>query len=101
MREGLAEVPWGQQTELDGSSAKPVTLIEALADIYEVVIVLSGRIDRSSALSMFTGIECRLVFVAGADTNEVDVADARIQAERLGYDPAQLVAAPDREAQVA
>jgi hypothetical protein len=94
-------VPWGQQTELDGSSAKPVTLIEALADIYEVVIVLSGRIDRSSALSMFTGIECRLVFVAGADTNEVDVADARIQAERLGYDPAQLVAAPDREAQVA
>jgi len=101
MREGLAEVPWGQERELDSSSAKPVTLVEALADIYEVVIVLSGRIDRSSALSMFTGIECRLVLVAGADTNEVDVAEARSQAERLGYDPAQLVAAPDREAQVA
>jgi hypothetical protein len=101
MREGLAEVPWGQEAALDRNSAKPVTLVEALADIYEVVIVLSGRIGRSSTLSMFAGIECRLVLVAGADTNEDDVAEARIEAERLGYEPAQLVSAPDREAQVA
>jgi uncharacterized protein involved in exopolysaccharide biosynthesis len=101
MREGLAEVPWGQEPMLDQTSSKPVTLVEALADIYEVVIVLSGRIDARSSLSMFAGIECRPVLVAGDDTSYDDVVAARAEAERLGYGVAQLVAAPGREAQVA
>jgi uncharacterized protein involved in exopolysaccharide biosynthesis len=102
MREGLAEVPWGQQPALDRNSTKPVTLVEALADIYEVVIVLAGgHAGEASALSMFAGIECRLVLVAGSDTGEQDVRAARAEAERLGYAPAHLVAAPRREAQVA
>jgi hypothetical protein len=101
MREGLAEVPWGQEPTLDQTSSKPVTLVEALADIYEVVIVLSGRIDARSSLSMFAGIECRPVLVAGDDTSYDDVVAARAEAERLGYGVAQLVAAPGREAQLA
>jgi hypothetical protein len=101
MREGLAEVPWGQEPALDHDSTKPVTLVEALADIYEVVIVLAGPAGKASALSMFAGIGCRLVFVAGDDTGEADVIEARAEADRLGYAPAQLVAAPGREAQVA
>jgi polysaccharide biosynthesis transport protein len=34
VRDGLAEVPWGHLSTLERRSTRPVTLIEALADIY-------------------------------------------------------------------
>src|SRR5207344_2073690 len=45
-RDGLAEVPWGQQQSLDRESAKPLTLLEALTDIYEAVVVMTGLVGR-------------------------------------------------------
>ena len=63
VREGLAEVPWGHLATLERRSMRPITLIEALSDIYEVVLVTTGRIGMTSALPLFAGVPCRLVRV--------------------------------------
>jgi len=70
-----AEVAWGQGATLDRDSAKPLTLVEALGDLYEVVVVLTGRLDRRSTLAGFLALNGRVVLVAGPDA-DMDVAAA-------------------------
>ena len=55
VRSGLAEVPWGQLAALDRRSMRPLTLLEALADIYELVVVATGRVGMNSTLPLFAG----------------------------------------------
>lgn len=92
--EGLATVPWGHRDSLERRSMKPVTLIEALTDIYEVVIVQTGRIGVSSTLPVFAGIDCRLVMVAGEQPDREAVQSALAEAATLGYEVGQMVSAP-------
>ena len=93
--EGLATVPWGQQPALERRSMKPITLIEALTDIYEVVIVSTGRIGVTSALPMFSGVSGRLVVVSGQAYPDRSAVQATLaEAASLGYEVGQLVAAP-------
>ena len=100
-REGLDEVPWGHLPVLDRRSTKPLTLVDALTDIYEVVVVLTGRVGMASALPVFAGIDCRLVLVAGdsSDVERIEAAEADVRA--LGYDLVQVIAAPALHAEVA
>ncbi len=92
--EGLAAVPWGHRDTLERRSMKPVTLIEALTDIYEVVIVQTGRIGVTSTLPVFSGIDCRLVMVAGEQPDRNAVQSALAEAATLGYEVGQMVSAP-------
>jgi uncharacterized protein involved in exopolysaccharide biosynthesis len=92
--EGLAAVPWGHQDAIDRRSMKPVTLIEALTDIYEVVIVSTGRMGVTSTLPVFSGIDCRLVLVAGDHADRDAVQAALAEAATLGYEVGQMVSAP-------
>jgi succinoglycan biosynthesis transport protein ExoP len=97
VRNGLAEVPWGQETALERRSTRPLTLIEALVDIYEVVIVLTGKIGMASALPVFAGVPCRLVLVGPPHPARADVAAALEDAANLGYDVGQIVHPPELE----
>lgn len=92
--EGVANVPWGHRDSLERRSMKPVTLIEALTDIYEVVIVKTGRIGVTSTLPVFSGIDCRLVMVAGDQSDRETVQSALAEAATLGYEVGQMVSAP-------
>src|SRR5690606_19599869 len=92
--EGLAAVPWGQQDVLERRSMKPVTLIEALTDIYEVVIVKTGRLGVASTLPVFSGVDCRLVLVTGEHADREAVRSALAEAATLGYEVGQMVSAP-------
>lgn len=92
--EGLATVPWGHQEALERRSMKPVTLIEALTDIYEVVIVSTGRIGVTSALPVFSGVDCRLVLVAGDHADREAVRSALAEAATLGFEVGQMVSTP-------
>lgn len=92
--EGLAAVPWGHQEALERRSMKPVTLIEALTDIYEVVIVTTGRIGVTSTLPVFSGVDCRLVLVAGDHAERAAVQATLAEAATLGYEVGQMVSAP-------
>jgi hypothetical protein len=86
---------------LDRRSSKPGTLIEALSDLYEVVVVITGRVGLSSTLPLFTGIDCRLVLAAvgrpSADHLEAALADTAA----LGFRQAQVIVAPVPTAEVA
>jgi hypothetical protein len=95
----LAEVPWGQLASLDTDSAKPGTLIEALSDIYEVVLVGAGPLSGDGAASLFGGLDARLVLVGAADGAEVEAA--RELAMRLGYEHIETLAVPAWRAEVA
>ena len=94
VRNGLAEVPWGQEPTLERRSTRPLTLLEALTDIYEVVIVLTGKIGMASTLPVFAGIPCRLVLVGPPHPAREAVTAALEDAANLGYDVGQIVHPP-------
>ena len=99
--EGVAEVPWGHLPVLDRRSSKPLTLVEALSDIYEVVLVQTGRIGMTSSLPMFAGLDCRVVLVNGARVDPALLEAATVDARSLGYPVVQVVAPPQRQSEVA
>ncbi len=101
VREGLAEVPWGQLTNMDRRSMKPVTLLEALADIYEVVVISTGRVGLNSSLPLFAGSGGRLVMVRQPATPDVLVDAVCADAATLGFDAVQSVMVPELQTAVA
>jgi len=93
--EGQADVPWGRTVRLERRSMKSVTLVEALTDIYEVVIVSTGAVDMFSALPVFSGVEGRLVLVSDEHHPDRKTIEASLaQSAALGYEVGQMVAAP-------
>ncbi|MHB1109601.1 MAG: GumC family protein [Devosia sp.] len=99
--EGLAEVPWGSMAALERRSMKPATLLAALTDIYEVVIVATGRIGMTSTLPIFAGVDCRLVLVGGERPDAPLLEAAREDAAALGYQLGQVVSLPRLRSKVA
>ena len=101
VREGLAEVPWGESPVLDRRSIRPLTLVEALADIYEVVIVSTGRVGINSTLPLFGGARARLVMVRQAATPDVLAESVAVDAASLGFETVDSVVVPERQVAVA
>lgn len=101
VRDGLAEVPWGTLPTLDRRSDKPLTLVEALGDIYEVVIVSTGRIGINSSLPLFSGGRACLAPVRQPGTPEAMVEAVSADAASLGFDIMPAVMVPEPESAVA
>ena len=101
VREGLAEVPWGGVQVLDRRSMRPLTLVEALSDIYEVVIVSTGRIGLNSTLPLFAGAGGRLAIVRQPATPEALVEAVSADVGALGFETVQSIVAPGLESAVA
>ncbi len=80
----FAEVTWGQGDVIARNSKRPLVLTEALGDIYEVVIVLTGRADRESMLDVFAELTGRIILVTN-DEGDIALADAaRARLEEAG-----------------
>jgi len=94
----FAEVTWGQGRIIDQDSGKPLTLVEALGDIYEVVVLLTGRVGNGSTLPMFKGLDGRVVLVAGDEDELEAVSQSRARLLAAGFDRCEIVAAPARVA---
>lgn len=92
--EGFAEVPWGQSAVFDRHSARPATLIEALSDIYEVVLVLTGRAGTASSLPAFAGVADRLVLVSSDDSDHAGLEAVRDDLIEAGYGTVEIVRPP-------
>jgi hypothetical protein len=101
VRDGLAEVPWGQLAVIDRRSTKAVTLLEALADIYEAVIVTTGRLGLGSSLPVFAGTAGRLVMVRRAGTPNSLLEGVAADAAGLGFELTQAVTVPEAQSEVA
>lgn len=94
----FAEVPWGRGGTIDLQSTKPLTLVEALGDIYEVVIVQTGPVGPRSGLPAFEGLEGRLVLVAAEDDDFDAVLETRANVLAAGLPDCEIAAAPARVA---
>lgn len=99
--DNLAEVPWGRLPSLDRRSSRPSTLIEALADIYHVVIVDTGRVGVASSLPLFSGARATVVLVTSEDASPVAVGVARRDIAALGFELGRVVSLPAVRADVA
>lgn len=99
--DNLAEVPWGRLSSLDRRSSRPLTMVEALADIYHVVIVDTGRAGMASNLPLFSGARATVVLLASADSNPVTVGAARRDIAALGFEVGRVVSLPTTRADVA
>ncbi|MEO8684152.1 MAG: exopolysaccharide transport family protein [Devosia sp.] len=91
----FAEVPWGQGAAIDPNSPRPLTLIEALGDIYEVVVLMTGRVGSASTLPLFADLEGRLVLVASANDDLADLEKTRQQLAAAGFGHADIVTTPE------
>jgi hypothetical protein len=78
-----------------------VTLLEALTDIYEAVVVLTGLVGRNSSLTAFSGTDCRMVVVGDEHSDPEKIESALNEAAALGYHPVQFMVAPVHHAEVA
>lgn len=94
----FAEVPWGKGKAISRSSTKPLTLVEALGDIYEVVVLLTGKVGMSSSLPFFDGLEGRLLLVAGPADDLDAISETRQVLVEAGFDNCEIAAAPARVA---
>ncbi len=99
--ENLAEVQWGRLPVLDSRSSRPLTLIEALADIYHIVVVDTGEAGPASSLPLFTGARATVVLVADGDASHVAIGKARREIAALGFEVGRVVTLPLRRADVA
>ncbi|HEY8577346.1 MAG TPA: GumC family protein [Devosia sp.] len=94
----FAEVYWGTGRAIARSSSKPMTLVEALGDIYEVVVLMTGPVGISSSLPFFEGLEGRLVLVAGPEDDLDAVAGTRQLLASAGFERCDVMALPTRAA---
>lgn len=89
-----AEVVWGRSAAIESMSSKPLTLVEALGDIYEVVMVLTGPIGGQSTLDAFAELGGRVVLVMGDEGEADDAEEARRQLLAAGLGQVDIVAQP-------
>jgi uncharacterized protein involved in exopolysaccharide biosynthesis len=90
----LAEVGWGRLATIDRRSGRPATLVEALADIYHVVIVDTGRVGMVSSLPLFADLRAGVVLVAADTASVQSVVAARADIKSLGLDVGRVVTLP-------
>ncbi|WP_156385768.1 GumC family protein [Devosia sp. Root685] len=93
--QSFAEVAWGQGDSVDRTSAKPSILIEALGDIYEVVIVLTGRVGGRSTLPVFADLSGRIVLVTSEDEDAETAETLRRQLLEAGLPRVEISALED------
>lgn len=94
----FADIPWGRLPTMSAISGKPLTLVEALGDIYDVIVVMTGGVASGSSLSLFHGFNGRLVVVAGDNDDFAQVCETRRQLLEAGFEGADIAALPAREA---
>ena len=96
--ERFAFVPWGQGTRLNRNTERVATLVEALSDIYEVIVVVTGRVGMTSSLPLFAGVDGKCVLLSSSGPNS---ASATRDIAALGFDDVRVITAAERQSEVA
>lgn len=89
--DGLSEVCWGTLPRMSRRSQRPATLVEALADIYEIIIVMVGTAGAGSNLQAFEGVEAGLVIAASEDADLDAAANIVAHAREWGFKRTELL----------
>lgn len=94
----VALIPWGQGTRLDPRAEAPLTLVGALSDIFDLVVVMTGRPGLTSSLPLFAELDGHLLF-CGEDEMALRIIATDIR--RLGLTRATYVVEDGMNARVA
>lgn len=97
----MARVPWGRQDKLDTRSSHGITLVEALSDIYHVVLISAGTPGGESSLPVFSGSNGYLVIASAERLDAEEISDLVADASVLGFERSQVVCAGVGDARVA
>lgn len=98
MDERFAFVPWGQTARIAGDTGRALTLVQALADIYEAVVIVTGETGITSHMNLFSGVEARCILLA----DDPDTAgSAIVDIHALGFETVSVVAADALRSEVA
>ncbi len=97
----VGRVPWGQEELLDHRSAQAATLVEALSDVYDAVIVTTGRPGVASSLPLFAGAEGCVLLASPSAVEDATLASITEDVAALGFDRLEVVEVGEEEAQVA
>ncbi|WMT90754.1 GumC family protein [Pelagibacterium sp. H642] len=96
IEERFGFVPWGQGERLSPNPDRILTLIDALADIYEVVIVVTGGVGMGSNLPLFADAGAKCLLLAHDETGET-----RREVAMLGFDELRVIPTHERQSEVA
>ncbi|MBN9317783.1 MAG: hypothetical protein J0I99_18745 [Devosia sp.] len=99
--DNLAEVRWGRVPTLDRRSTRPLTMAEALADLYHLVVVDTGRAGMTTSLPLFAGLPAAVVLVANGDADPMAIANAERDVAALGFAACRVVDLAEARAEVA
>ncbi|MBU1305109.1 MAG: GumC family protein [Alphaproteobacteria bacterium] len=94
----FAEVPWGRGRSIARHSSKPLTLVEALGDIYEVVVLKTGKIGFASTLPLFQSLGGRVILIAGAEDDLSAVNSTREELYGAGFGAIEIASIDSRVA---
>ncbi len=85
-RSDLALVPWGRYGDADFGTRQVGTLVEALADIFEIVVIDTGAAGSASALTAFAVPQATVLLLAapGTDARQIEAAYEELRALGLG-----------------
>ena len=87
----ISRVPWGRQPKLDTQSSHGNTLVEALSDIYHVVLIATGTPGGEASLPVFSGSNGYLVIASAEELDAEEISDLAADATVLGFSRSQVV----------
>ncbi len=99
--DNLAEVQWGRLGALDLQSSRPLTLVEALAEIYHIVVVDTGNVHGGLNLAAFAGANASVVVIPSVDTPAATIVAAQQEIAALGFASSRVVHLAPARAEVA
>ncbi|WP_196259007.1 GumC family protein [Pelagibacterium limicola] len=94
----FAFVPWGQGAALQRNTERAATLVDALDDIYEAVVVVTGKVGMTSALPLFAGSESTCVLIAAEGAN---AESTRKEIDALGFSQVLMATSGSTQSEVA
>lgn len=90
-RSDYALVPWGRQSSVNFTSPRCATLVTALEDVFEIVIVEIGRIGVASALPSFAGMGGVVLLTVTSRSDRARVQLIHEDVAALGFEDVQIV----------
>ncbi len=97
----FAFVPWGQHASLNLNSPKASTLISALGEIFETVLVDVGRAGMASSLSAFAGLNAIVLLVIDETVNQTDIENVSRDIADLGFSNLRILKSASYQSKVA
>jgi polysaccharide biosynthesis transport protein len=97
----LGEVTWGRLAAIDRRSVRPKLMVEALADIYHLVVVDTGALGTGSTLPMLAAGAAAVLLVTDESISPVTAAAACRELKAQGLNVRTPLIVPGRAMNVA